>query len=91
MTHEATKTYFAKSILVSKTFWVNVALILAAIAEESDIINVLPGSVGPVLLQAAAVINIALRIFSVRPVAMVRPSRVKAVRVPNAEGKPKAA
>lgn len=85
------KTYFAKSLFVSKTFWVNVALILAAIAEQSDIINVLPGNVGPVLLQTAAVINICLRVFSVRPVAMIAPGDVKAIAVPNAEGGPKPA
>ena len=90
-TNESTKTYFAKSILLSKTFWVNIALILAAIAEEADFINLLPPGAGALILQAAAVINIGLRIFSVRPVAMVRPSRVKPVRVPNAEGTPKAA
>jgi hypothetical protein len=85
------KTYFAKSILVSKTFWVNVALIIAALAEQADFINVLPGNVGAAFIQIAAVVNIVLRIYSVRPVAMIAPSEIKPVDVPNAEGRPKPA
>lgn len=85
------KTYFAKSILASKTLWVNVALFVIALSETQEFTNVIPATAQPYMLQFAAVANVALRIFTVRPVAMIGLNDVKPVTVDNAEGKPKAA
>jgi len=75
------KTYFAQSIWVSRTFWVNIAVIVLAMAEAKDIINVLPPGVMKYVPTVIAIINIILRKTTVRPVAFIRPGRTKPVFV----------
>lgn len=75
------QTYHAKSIFNSKTFWTNVALFLIAVLELSEVTNVVPAAWQGSLLAIAAILNVALRIFTVRPAAMVAPGKTKGIRV----------
>jgi hypothetical protein len=75
------KTYFAKSVFVSKTFWANVALFIIALVKETSFGTQIPPIIANNLLAVAAIINIGLRIFSVRPVAFTMPGDVTPVEV----------
>lgn len=77
------QTYFAQSIFVSRTFWVNVAIFIVAILRETEISSLIPAVLQEHLLAVAAVINIALRVFTVRPVAFVSPGDTTPVQVPS--------
>jgi hypothetical protein len=75
-------TYFAQSILVSKTFWINVGITILAIAEAKDVINVLPPGVMKYVPSVVAVINILLRRTTSRPVRfMLKPGNSQPVLV----------
>lgn len=75
------QTYFAKSIFVSKTFWVNVALIVIALSQDTEAMKLLPAVVKSNLLTIAAVVNVILRYTAKRPVAVIPPGDVQPVAV----------
>lgn len=83
------KTYFAKSALLSKTIWINIASFIVAAGELTEVINIIPPTWEGAGAAVLALINLALRMFTVRPVAMIGPNDVKAVSVSPAEGSPK--
>ena len=82
---EPTVTYFAKSLLVSKTAIANSVIVLAAlfldILQEQAVIAIMPARFTPYTVMAVAVLNIILRRFTVRPVALIPPGDTKAVEV----------
>lgn len=78
----ATRTYYAQSIFVSKTFWINLAGIVIAVLQANDVIAVLPPSTLKYTGAVIAVINIVLRFATVRPVALIAPGDSKPVEVP---------
>lgn len=75
------QTYVAKSIFASKTFWINVAMFFLAAMELTDVTKIIPedwgGSIGAVI----ALVNLALRFTTTRPVALISPGTTKAVSV----------
>jgi hypothetical protein len=75
------QTYFAKSIFNSRTLWVNLAMFLVAILETNEVIQIIPEWAMNYFVAFATVVNVALRIFSVRPVAFVAPGETKPVEV----------
>ena len=75
------QTYVAKSILMSSTLWVNLLTITMTILEAEDVTNVLPPGALKYVPVALAIINIILRTFTVRPVALIPPSQTKRVQV----------
>jgi len=75
------QTYFAKSILASKTFWFNFAALVLALAEAKEFIDVLPAGALKYVPAVVSVVNILLRLGSVRPVAMIAPSETKPIPV----------
>jgi hypothetical protein len=54
----------AKSILLSKTFWVNVAAILLMILEDQEAIAIIPDVVEAHMVKILAVINVILRAWT---------------------------
>lgn len=73
--------YYAKSILRSKVFWVNLASVALLFLESKDIISVLPQQWQERSGAIVAAINIILRFQTRRPVGFVRPNRTEAVEV----------
>lgn len=65
----------AKSILLSKTFWFNVAAILAALSETTEFTNVIPVTWMPAFAAVVAVVNVILRTQTEQPVAARLPRR----------------
>lgn len=79
---EKTVSYYAISILNSKTFWFNAASFIAALSQTVEFTRVIPASVVPFWLAITAMINVWLRTQSVRPVAMIRSGDTQEIRVP---------
>ena len=76
-----TVNYRAKSIANSTTVIVNSLIALAALLASDEVRAVLGPDALKYVTVAIAVINAALRVMTVRPVAMVRPGRTKPVQV----------
>jgi hypothetical protein len=80
---EDTVNYRGKSIFVSKTMMIfNVLSAIATILGASEIKSALGPQALVYVTTALAVINVILRAFTVRPVAMTMPGRSKPVAVP---------
>ena len=77
----AVVTYWSESLFVSRTFWFNIAAMLVALASATDIAPIIPSSWSPTILAAASVINIALRMWTVRPVSLTAPGTVTPLSV----------
>lgn len=75
------QTYFAKSVFNSRTLWFNVASFVIAISELTEVTSIIPDDWRPGLAALVAMINVALRLYSVRPVAFVSPGDTKSVSV----------
>jgi hypothetical protein len=76
-----TQTYYAKSVLLSKTIWINAAVAILALLEVREIIDVLPAGWLRYVPAVVAVLNILMRPLAVRPVAMIKPGETQAVVV----------
>lgn len=74
-------TYWAISILNSRTFWTSVATFLTGAASLPQVIAVVPLWILPYVLMVAALIFLWLRTVTIRPVAMIGPGETKAVVV----------
>lgn len=82
MAKDDTVNYRAKSVLTSKTEVVNAIMALVALLGSSQISAMLgPGAFVYVTI-AVAVLNMILRLLTVRPVAMIMPGETKPVAVP---------
>lgn len=57
-----------KPIWQSKTFWANLIAATVAVAEETNMIDLLPAEYQTLFTIALAVANIALRMVTVEPV-----------------------
>jgi hypothetical protein len=75
------QTYYAKSIFVSQTFWINLLMALVAILQSSDVITILPPKYIPLTTGFIAIANIILRLYTVRPAAIIAPGNTEAVKV----------
>lgn len=76
-----TVTYYAVSLLSSRTFWVNLAAGLVAILSATEIVTIIPPQYLPTTTALIAAINIGLRMVTVRPVALILPGDTKPVEV----------
>lgn len=77
------QTYFAKSLFSSKTFWFNLLSTLVLILQANEVITILPPSSVKYTAAAIAIVNIVLRVMTVRPVAVIAPGDSLPVRVPS--------
>lgn len=75
------QTYYAKSIFSSSTFWVNLGMFIVAVLELSEVTALIPNDWNGAMAAVAAVVNMALRFHSVRPVALIAPGETMAVTV----------
>jgi hypothetical protein len=73
--------YFAKSIFLSTTFWVNVGMFIVAALELSEVTAIIPNEWNGAMAAVAALVNLALRFTTVRPVALIAPGETKPVQV----------
>lgn len=78
---EDTVNYRAKSIVVSKTMIFNVLAIAAAVLASGEFRELLGPNAMVYVVQATAIVNMILRVYSVRHVAFVAPGQTKAVPV----------
>ena len=62
----------SKSIFVSKTFWLNLALVLTALLQHFTGVEI---AATEVELLVAGLLNIALRYVTVSPVKVLPPTR----------------
>jgi len=77
-----TRTYWAISVLSSRTFWWNAANGLSALLSLSEINVLIPARFVPVQLAIVAGVNLYLRTVTVRPVAFIAPGETKPIAVP---------
>lgn len=73
--------YRAKSLFASKTLIFNVLSAVVTVLASDELKDVLGPQALTYVTTAITIINIVLRVYSVRPVAMVRPGRTKSVPV----------
>jgi hypothetical protein len=76
-----TRTYFAISILNSRTFWFNAANLFLAITSLTEVATLIPARFLPVQLALVAIVNVWLRTVTVRPVVLAAPGTVTPVAV----------
>lgn len=75
------QTYFAKSIFVSKTFWVNVGSLIVGASELVEFTDLLTDKQLQIFTAVVALVNLALRLYTTRPVAFMAPGETKPVQV----------
>jgi hypothetical protein len=76
-----TVTYFAVSLFSSRTFWLNTAAFLVAVSSLTDVVTIIPVRFLPLLSAVVAMANVALRLATVRPVALIAPGDSKPIQV----------
>lgn len=76
-----TRTYFAVSVLKSRTMYVNLAAGILAVLSVPEIYGLIPLEYLPTLAALTAVLNMFLRTQTVRPVVFSAPSAVTPVQV----------
>lgn len=74
-------TYWAVSVLSSRTMWFNLASFALAALSLTEVTTIIPPRFLPLLGMVVALINLYLRTATTRPVAFVAPGNVKAVQV----------
>jgi len=79
---QPTVTYWAVSILTSRTAQFAGFTILLGILSLPEVLALIPLRYMPLLLACVGVINLILRKLTVRPVALIAPGETKAVAVP---------
>ena len=85
-----TVEYFAVSIFSSRTFWFNLANLVLAALSMTEVATLIPPKYLPVQAAVVATINMWLRLYTVRPAAVITPGTSVAVEVPKlAPPKPK--
>jgi len=66
-------TYFAISILSSRTFWFNAANFLVAALSLTEVTTIIPQRFMSLQAMIVALINLWLRLSTVRPAAFIAP------------------
>ena len=74
-------TYWAISILSSRTFWLNAASLLVAVLSATEVVTIIPIRFLPLEAAVVASLNIYLRTMTVRPVAFIAPGAVLPIAV----------
>jgi hypothetical protein len=78
----ATRTYFAVSVLNSRTMWMAVATVLVGLLALPEVVAIIPLRYLPALTALIGAINFVLRMVTVRPVAFIAPGTSAPVEVP---------
>jgi len=65
-----TRTYYAVSILSSRTFWVAVLTVGAGLVAEPEVAALIPIAWLPRILIGVGLVNMVLRKLTVRPVVL---------------------
>jgi len=76
-----TVTYFAISILSSRTFWLNAVALFVAACSLTEVVTIIPLRFMPTYSAVVAIANMGLRYLTVRPVAWIAPGSVAPVAV----------
>jgi hypothetical protein len=76
-----TVTYWAISILSSRTVWFNAANLLLAALELTEVTTLIPVRYLPTQLAVVALVNMWLRTITTRPVAFIPPGDTVPVQV----------
>jgi hypothetical protein len=76
-----TVTYWAISVLSSRTNWFNAASLFVAVLSLTDVLVLIPARFLPLQAACVAIVNLWLRTITVRPVALIAPGTTKAVDV----------
>jgi len=85
-----TRTYFAISILSSRTFWFNAANLCVAVLSLTEIVVLIPPRYMPLQAALVAIANMYLRTVTVRPAAFIAPGTSTPVTVPKIDPPPPA-
>lgn len=79
---------WATSWLLSKTVWWNLANAIVALLSQTEIKVLIPSKYVPLQVAIVTLVNLYLRSDrNVRPIAFIRPGRVKIVRVQKLDSK----
>jgi hypothetical protein len=76
-----TRTYYAISLLSSRTFWFNAATLVLAALQLTEVVTLIPPRFLPLQLAIVAVGNVWLRTLTVRPAAFIAPGTTTPVAV----------
>lgn len=85
---DQTVQYFAISVFSSRTFWLNAAALFIAAGSLTEVITIVPLRYMPLYSAVVAIVNVGLRMMTVRPVALIAPGAVVAVDVPKLKPPP---
>ncbi len=77
-----TVTYWAISVLSSRTVWFNSANFLVAALSLTEVVTLIPPRFLSLQAAVVALINVYLRTVTTRPVALIAPGETKPVAVP---------
>jgi hypothetical protein len=91
MTTPETRTYFAISILSSRTFWFNAVSLFLAVLQLTEIVTLIPPRFLPLQLAIVAIGNMWLRTVTVRPAAFIAPGTTVGIQVAKIDPPPPAA
>lgn len=80
-----TVTYWATSILISRTAWFSALTTLVGILALPEVMALIPLRFMPALLALTGVITFVLRVLTVRPVAFIPAGWTAPVEVPKIE------
>jgi hypothetical protein len=83
-----TVTYIAISLFSSRTFWLNAAAGFVALLSATEVVTIIPLKYVPLSTALVAACNIALRLATVRPVALIAPGAIVPVQVAKLEPPP---
>jgi hypothetical protein len=86
-----TRTYFAISILSSRTFWFNAVTLFLAVLQLTEVVTLIPARFLPLQLAIVAVGNVWLRTVTVRPAAFIAPGTTAPIAVAKLDPPPPAA
>jgi len=81
MASNPTVTYWAISILTSRTSQFAALTIIAGILSLPEVLALIPLRYMPMVLAIVGVVNLGLRKLTVRPVAFIAPGATKAIVV----------
>ncbi len=79
--HPHLVTYWAISVLSSRTIWVNTAAFLVAALSATDVLTIIPSRHLPIVTALVAMLNLYLRTVTVRPVAFIAAGTTSPVAV----------
>jgi hypothetical protein len=74
-------TYWAVSVLQSRTAWMAVGTVVVGVLALPDVVAVIPLRFLPFVFAIIGAVNFVLRLNTVRPVAFIPPGETKPIEV----------